>query len=203
MTPSDAPSTTVHDDSRGPRASRLWWQAAAAGVALITFGACALLVRGSLRQRDEMRAVLAQVRRPYDQQLAAIGMRLSAQASLIARLADPDVRVIDLRPSAPGAAARATARVFWRPATHGWTLFARGLAAPPKGGVFHLWFVLADGARHDGGVLVEGAPDVPALETTYDGGGQRIEALAITVEDAASRGNRHDAPVLQGRVGPP
>jgi Anti-sigma-K factor rskA, C-terminal len=204
MSAPDAAPAAPRDLASAPSHRRLWWQAAGAAVAMVVFGACALVVRGALRQRDEMRAVLAQVREPYDQQIAALGARVSGQSRLIASLADPDVRVADLRaPSAGGlaGAAGAAGRAFWRPATHGWTIFAHGLAAAPAGWMYHLWFVLADGANRAGGAFKQGSVETPVLTTMFDAGAQRVDALVITLDDSAMVRPGTGAVMLIGRVG--
>jgi hypothetical protein len=171
------------------------WRVLAALALLLVLGVTALLARGALRERDEMRTALGQVRGTYDPQLASLATRVTGDAELIASLGDPDVRVVDLRPPGGKVSLAARGRAFWRSSTNGWTVFVEGL--PPVRGdslPYELRFVMSDGTRRSGGRFAPAPAGAPSLELAFSARGARLAALEVTRSDGAT--------VLRGSVAP-
>ena len=144
--------------------------AAAIVAAAVTYAAVVrqerqALAVARLTYNTDARAVLLQsALADRDQTVEQLRRKLSGQQDLVAALEDPSARLIELAGAAQKAA---SARLVWNPTAGRSVLLATGLAPPPAGRTFELWFITADQRK------------VRAATFDPDAGGSAVLAVAV------------------------
>lgn len=176
-----APAAPSHRADRRDRWALGWIVAAAAAGAFVAAQAGLMRTRG---ERDAARAEVAAIRQDAGAQVRAETTALAAQVAerdrLLAQLTGPSVRVVEL--SAAGTR-RPVARMFWDPATNGWTMFAHDLPAPRPGRTYQLWLVTAS-AKISAGTFVPGPNGAAVVHAEYALAPNALRAIAVTDEPA-------------------
>lgn len=176
-----APVPPSHRADRRDRWALGWIVAAAAAGAFVAAQAGLMRTRG---ERDAARAEVAAIRQDAGARVRAETTALAAQVAerdrLLAQLTGPSVRVVEL--SAAGTR-RPVARMFWDPATNGWTMFAHDLPAPRPGRTYQLWLVTAS-AKISAGTFVPGPNGAAVVHAEYALAPNALRAIAVTDEPA-------------------
>jgi len=144
------PAEAVSGDPRRSKAVAPWLLAAASVVLGLALGGYTLQLRGRVADLDA-RLQQAVTEAAVAQQQMADARRASFEAaSQVGVLAAPDLVRFDLagQPNAPAA----TARAFWS-RSRGMVFTASNLPAPPRGRVYQLWVLTADGTPLSVGLL--------------------------------------------------
>ncbi|HWJ21122.1 MAG TPA: anti-sigma factor [Gemmatimonadaceae bacterium] len=176
-----APLPQSHHADRRDRWALGWIVAAAAAGAFVAAQAGLMRTRG---ERDAARAEAAAIRQDAGAQVRAETTALAAQVAerdrLLAQLTGPSVRVVEL---AAAGTRRPVARMFWDPATNGWTMFAHDLPAPRPGRTYQLWLVTAS-AKISAGTFVPGPNGAAVVHAEYTLAPNALKAIAVTDEPA-------------------
>lgn len=174
-------ATPSHRADRRDRWALGWIVAAAAAGAFVAAQAGLMRTRG---ERDAARAEVAAIRQDAGAQVRAETTALAAQVAerdrLLAQLTGPSVRVVEL---AAAGTRRPVARMFWDPATNGWTMFAHDLPAPRPGRTYQLWLVTAS-AKISAGTFVPGPNGAAVVHAEYALAPNALRAIAVTDEPA-------------------
>ena len=177
--------------------------AAALVAAFVTYGVVVrhdrrALADERLSYNADARAVLLQAAlADRDQTVEQLRRKLSGQQDLVEALHDPATRLIEL---AGAAQKTASARLVWEPAAGRSVLLATGLAAPPSGRTFELWFITADQrkvraatfAPDAGGSALVPVPVPPGLAT--------LAVAAVTDEPAGGSASPTGTIQLAGKA---
>jgi anti-sigma factor RsiW len=153
-----------------------WLLAAASLVLLIGVGAYALRLQGRVDALGEELAAA-------ESRARASAEEVAKRDALIAGLAAPGVRVIDLastRQQDP------TGRMFWDPATDRWTFYAHHLPQVREGREYQLWLITPSGPV-GAGTFRPGENGSATVQATYDLPPDQLRAVAVTEEPAGGR----------------
>jgi anti-sigma-K factor RskA len=109
-----------------------------------------------------------------------LAAQVAERDRLLAQLTGPAVRVVEL--TAAGTR-RPVARVFWDPASNGWTMFAHDLPAPRAGRAYQLWLVTAS-EKVSAGTFTPRADGAAFVHAEHALAPDALRAIAVTDEPA-------------------
>lgn len=181
--------------ARGGR--RMGWLAAAASIALLLgVGAYAGTLRGRVSALESRAADLREERERLAATVASRDSALAARESMLAALAGPGVRVIDLASTARRAP---SGRMFWHAATHRWHFFAYNLPQVRPGREYQLWLITPSGPI-GAGTFRPGREGTARVETVYDLPAESLRAVAVTEEPAGGLPSPSGAVLIAGNL---
>jgi anti-sigma-K factor RskA len=133
-----------------------------------------------IRDADGRTALLRSAVEARDQTVEQLREQLGRQQLLVDALRSPTATVVRLDGSAQP---RATGRLVWDPAAGRSVLLAAGLAAPPPGRTYELWYITTDN-RKVRAVTFDPASGAATVAATVPPGLAPLAAAAVTDEPA-------------------
>ncbi|HYW09047.1 MAG TPA: anti-sigma factor [Longimicrobium sp.] len=195
--PAEVPRADVIPITRARGGRSMGWMAAAASVALLLgVGAYAGTLRGRVAALESRAATLRVERERLAVAVASRDSVLAERETMLAGLAGPGVRVIDLASTEQRAP---SGRMFWHAASHRWHFFAYNLPQVRPGREYQLWLITPAGPI-GAGTFRPGREGTAQVEAVYDLPAESLRAVAVTEEPAGGLPAPSGAVLIAGNL---